>query len=69
MIKIKIMPTNFVKKQNKIIQMTREHRRLQDNHLKEYQNREKEFMRRIQEEWKKDYDDEEEEEEVSIIHG
>lgn len=56
---------NVSQKQDKIIKMTRQHREIQDRVMKAYQKREKEFLKRIQEElMREDADDD-----PSLNHG
>lgn len=55
-------------KQDKIIKMTRQHREIQDRVMKAYQKREKEFLKKIQEELMRE-EPEEPEDPPALTHG
>lgn len=56
------------KKQDRLVQMVRKHREVQDRVMQMYRKREMEFLKRIQAEMLRD-DYEEDEERASRVHG
>ena len=63
----RMRPEVLSKKQDRIVKMTRQHREIQDRVMKAYQKREKEFLKRVQEELMRE--EPEDEEKASRIHG